>query len=263
MVILIGIVYLVVFYLGAFLGNYLYELYGKSRTSKKLCQCDTKQTRKIEKIPLIGYIVTLGKCKNCGKQKTMRKFLTEYFVGVFFMVLFVLFLGKEQKDSILISTLYCIHIAVLMIIAVYDKKSKEIKKSALSWGIIAETIYLVYVMLVFNQTIIPKIFYYMILFFLILFDTILLRKRGKSNYAIQVLMLSMYLVIFTGEVIFVLTVIFTLLAIAMDIILRHLIKRKYVKEEKKESRLKDIGFYLCITNIIVFVALNAINYIII
>lgn len=150
-----------------------------------------------------------------------------------------------------------------MIIAVYDKKSKEIKKSALSWGIIAETIYLVYVMLVFNQTIIPKIFYYMILFFLILFDTILLRKRGKSNYAIQVLMLSMYLVIFTGEVIFVLTVIFTLLAIAMDIILRHLIKRKYVKEEKKESRLKDIGFYLCITNIIVFVALNAINYIII
>ena len=73
----------------------------------------------------------------------------------------------------------------------------------------------------------------------------------KEKYFIQILYLSLYIIIFCGSKLYILTVIMTLLTIAIYKIIN----------KKKEEKLA-IGFFLCVSNIILIIISNIlINYI--
>ena len=88
--------------------------------------------------------------------------------------------------------------------------------------------------------------------------SVYLRKKGKDSYAIDVLVLSMLMILYTYEVVYIYTVITTLLAVAIQLLIHKIINRK-TKTVKKES-IKDvkvpIGFYMCTANIVILIATN-------
>ena len=95
------------------------------------------------------------------------------------------------------------------------------------------------------------------LFVLLVIDTVIIRKKGESLYVLQILMLCMYMAIFTDKYIFAVTVIYTLLVIGLYILIGRIStirKRRVIKKQNaKELAKLPIGFYLCIADILVLI----------
>lgn len=261
------IIYLIVFYIGACLGRYVLILTKKKEeenSSHLHCdRCGKKGDWK-QNIPILGYLIVKEKCA-CGKHINLfKEFFTEFAFGSIFFLLCTIFpIGIEEAKSyeIVICVFSFIYIGILMVIAAIDKKEHSVKKGALLIGFIMESIYMLYCYIMKDISLYVNLAYLLLLFILLMIDTILLRKKGKSNYTIQILMLAMYMILFTQEKIFLITVIFTLLICAVYLLIKKLMKKrmKYKKYKKEEVGL-PIGFYLCITNIICFIFINLIGW---
>ncbi len=114
--------------------------------------------------------------------------------------------------------------------------------------------YIVYLYIVEHD---PNIYRYVIYLIIIcileLIDTGILRKKAKSSYPIEVLLLCMLLVTFTYQGVTILTIYMTLLAIAFF----KLVQKIYEIKKKPIKNIKlPIGFYLCVFNIITLIATN-------
>ena len=135
-----------------------------------------------------------------------------------------------------------IYLLVLIGIAIIDKKEHKISKRILLVGFIVEAI---------------QIIYLIIFVILLIIDTIIIRKKGESLYVLQILMLCMYMAIFTDKYIFAVTVIYTLLVIGLYILIGKIStirKRRVIKKQNaKELAKLPIGFYLCIADILVLI----------
>ena len=100
---------------------------------------------------------------------------------------------------------------------------------------------------------------YLILFaILTVFSTIYLRKKAKNSYPIDILLLLILMLMFTYEVVCIYTIIITLIAIAMQLILKRINtkKSKYTKTEKENNSEIPIAFYMCVANILTLIATN-------
>ena len=84
--------------------------------------------------------------------------------------------------------------------------------------------------------------------FFLLMNTLLLQKKGRENYTIDILILCMLIITFSGTVAFELTVILTLFFILLRAI-------KYAIK-KENGNILPIGYYLCISNIIILILQN-------
>ena len=103
------------------------------------------------------------------------------------------------------------------------------------------------------------------MFILSLINSFYLRKKVKNSYALDVLQLCVLFLMFTYEAISILTIDFTLLAIAISLIAEKLLNVKPIKQKKEENKADKenkeempvpVGFYLCITNIICLIVAN-------
>ena len=90
---------------------------------------------------------------------------------------------------------------------------------------------------------------------LIIIDTLILKKKANTSYALSILILLLIMVVFTGEAVTILTVIMTLLIIALYILFNKLRSYKSKIKVDKKGFLKqlNLGFYLTISNIIMFI----------
>ena len=151
----------------------------------------------------------------------------------------------------------------MFIIAGIDKERIEIEKPVLLFGFICVTLYMIYLYIVENNTNIYRYVIYLILAcLLLLFSIAYLRNKGKDSYTIDTLILSMLMVLFTYETVYIYTVIITLLAISIQLLICKLQKKqsKVVKKVKIENPKVPIGFYMCVSNIIVLLATNFIVF---
>ena len=83
-------------------------------------------------------------------------------------------------------------------------------------------------------------------------STLSLKLKAEEKYYIQVLYLALYIIIFYGSISFILSVLLTLIIIFIYQLLSN----------KKDTKL-PIGFYLCVSNIIVIIVSNVlINFLI-
>ena len=93
---------------------------------------------------------------------------------------------------------------------------------------------------------------------LLLFSIVYLRKKGEDSYSIDILILSMLMVLFSYEAVYIYTVIITLLATAIQLLIYKLHERKSkaVKKVKIENAKVPVGFYMCVSNIVVLLVTN-------
>ena len=217
-------------------------------------------------IPVLSYVFLGGKCRYCKQKIRPRYLLLEILSGIVF-VLFALSIKLSIfsfNQSILVYFIVgLLYIAALFIIAGIDKERIRIEKPVLLFGFICVSLYMMYLYIVENNANMYRYVIYLILScLLILFSIVYLRKKGKDSYAIDVLVLSMLMILYTYEVVYIYTVITTLLAVAIQLLIHKIINRK-TKTVKKES-IKDvkvpIGFYMCTANIVILIATNCLIF---
>ncbi|CDE10905.1 unknown [Clostridium sp. CAG:354] len=150
-----------------------------------------------------------------------------------------------------------IYLLVLIGIAIIDKKEHKISKKILLVGFIVEAIQIIFLYVNNNYHLIEYLIYLVIFVILLIMDTVIIRKKGESLYVLQILMLCMYMAIFTDKYIFAVTVIYTLLVIGLYILIGKIStirKRRVIKKQNAKVLAKlPIGFYLCIADILVLI----------
>ena len=181
-------------------------------------------------IPIFSYVFLGGKCRYCKEKIRPRYLLLEILSGLVFVLfalsikLSVFAITSEVVIYLIVGALY---LATLFIIAGIDKERIRIEKPVLLFGFICVAIYMIYLYIVENDTSIYRYVIYLILScLLLLFSIVYLRKKGKDSYSIDILILSMLMVLFTYETVYIGTVITTLLAISIQLIICKLHNKK-------------------------------------
>lgn len=210
-------------------------------------------------IPLFSYIFLRGRCRYCKEKIRPRYFILELCSGLVF-VLFALSikLGLQNLNASIITYFIfgLLYIAGLFIVSGIDNEKKQIQNELVLYLVIVESLYIIYLCIVEIANIYRYVIYLVLLVVLTTINILYYKKKLKNNYTIDCLILLTLMVIFTYEYCSVLTVIFTLLAIAITLLFDKIKEKriKYVKKTTKETI--PIGFYLCVTNIIVLIATN-------
>lgn len=208
-------------------------------------------------IPILSYLFLGGKCRYCKQKIRIRYLFLEILTGIVFL-LFAMSLNLNFIQINISKFVYLVlgyfFIAGLIIIAGIDKERCKIQKELLLFEIIVVCIYMVYLCTLENANIYRYVIYLSIISLLLVADNEYLRKRLKNYYPLEVLQLSIIMAMFSGEIIYLFTVILTLLTISIKNLLSLIISKKKVKE----SFYKDlpIGYYLCMSNIIVTIIIN-------
>lgn len=198
-------------------------------------------------------------------KKVIRSILIQILMGGLF--LFYTFSIDFNKFNINVNYIAylvfgLIYISTLIVISVTDKQKSVINKAALFFGIIDSMIYAIYISITVGF-VYRYVIYLFILLLLLLIDTLLLKEKLKSNYLISILMLCIYILIFTSVYVFVLTSLLTFVSIVFVYIIKG-IANVTKKKEKKSISLKNIPilFFLSISNIVVIIYTNFLYHIV-
>ncbi len=218
----------------------------------------------LDLIPILSYIFLGGKCRYCKQKIRPRYLLLEILSGIAF-VLFAISIKLSIFSCTLDLVAYLVfgllYFASLFIIAGIDKEKGYIEKSVLLFGYIIETIYIIYLYIVAKDPSIYRyVIYLIIIAILLVLDTAILRKKIKNSYPIEVLLLCMLLVTFSGEAVTILSITFTMIIIAIKEIIQKIVGLKHKKatdnNDVNSKSVIPIGYYLCITNIICLIITN-------
>ena len=262
------LLYFIIFCIGATFGSFftlaVYRIPIKQDIThtRSYCPKCNHNLSFLDMIPILSYVFLGGKCRYCKEKIRPRYLLLEILSGIAFVLFacsikFSIFNLNYQTIAYLGFGL--LYIATLFIIAGIDKEKIKIEKPVLLFGFICVTLYMIYLYIIENDTSVYRYVIYLILScILLLFSALYLKKKAKDSYTIDILLLSMFMVLFTYETVYIYTVIATLIAVSIQLLTKHLFKRKIksVKNVKKENTKIPVGFYMCITNIIILIITN-------
>lgn len=262
------ILYIVIFIIGTLFGSFftlaVYRIpLGKDITHERsFCPNCNHKLSFLDMIPILSYLFLGGKCRYCKQKIRPRYLLLELLSGLVF-VLFVMSLKLSLLGSNMSTIVYFVfglfYIATLFIIAGIDNENIKVEKSVLLFGYIVETLYIIYLYIVEKDPNVYKyVIYLAIICILNVVDIAILRKKVKNSYPIEILLLCMLMLTFTYETVTILSITFTLLVIAFQLIGKRIFHKrtKTVKTEKKPETKIPIGCYLCIANIICLLVTN-------
>ena len=147
-----------------------------------------------------------------------------------------------------------LYISTLFLIAGIENQNHTISKPVLFFGFVVNAIYIIY-LYIFKLDIYKYAIYLAIFLIIVLIDTIILKKTGKQNYTISILLLCFYMALATGEEVTILSIITALLMTAIS---QTVISNKDNKSEiiMKDQKKISIGTYLCISNIVFLILQN-------
>ena len=247
-------IYAIIFIIGTFFGSFftlaVYRIPKKEDILIKHSYCPNCNNRLgfFDLFPVLSYIFLKGKCRYCGNKIRPRYLILELLSGLSFLILAI---GVKVNILDIFSVINVIflllYVSVLFIIAGIDKENIKIEKTVLIFGFIVEILYIIY------QYILNVIDVYQYVIYLLSFILILgfLKFYIKSNktYIIQNLYLSLYMIIGSGIIVFIYTILLTILGI--------LFWKKVIKKEDL-----SLGFLLSVNNILIIAISNIfINYI--
>ncbi len=205
-------------------------------------------------IPIVSYLALGGKCSYCGEKIRIRYLLLEILSGL----VFVLFAFSFKFHLFIINTnmviyffLFVLYIATLFIIAGIDKENIKIQRSVLLFGVFVSIAYMTYVCIQDCITVHTYIIYLISIIILLIFDILHLKMSSNESYMIELLVLSLCMIVFSGTFSYYVTLLFTLIWIITEILLG--------KIRGKEKKNIPIGFYLCTSNIVVVIVLNLLS----
>lgn len=211
----------------------------------------------LDLIPVFSYIFLGGKCRYCKEKIRPRYFILEILSGVLFVALgFIIKLDAYNIElfKVIDYIFFVLYITFAVLIGAIDKEKRQINKSVLMYGIIISIMYMVYLYIIDETSIYRYVIYLVILLILLIFDTIKLKKKAKNSYTYSILVIIVIMTIFTEEYMVINSLIMTLLAISIDLIILKLTNNSKNRiNEKQYSGEIPIGFLLCVNNIIFFV----------
>lgn len=211
-------------------------------------------------IPVFSYIFLKGKCRYCKEKIHPRYILLEIFSGIVF-VLFALSIKLNIYNLTVSNITYFVfgllYIAGLFIISGIDKEKFKIQNEVVLYLIIVEAIYIIYLYVIEHTSIYRYVIYLLILAILMTLNTIYYKRKVKDNYTLENLILINVMLIFTYEACTILTITFTLLVISIKLLIDKIVAKrtKYIK--RAQNTKMPIGFYLCVTNIIILITTNS------
>ena len=203
--------------------------------------------------PVFSYVFLRGKCRYCGERIRPRYLILELISGLTFVIVAMSYKFSVFNISSLINLVFSlIYMSALVIIAGIDKENIKVQKEVLVFGYIVELIYIIYQYALGNSNVYQYVIYLILFIIVLMLNNISLKITLKEQYFVQILYLCLYMIIFNGSRLFVITVILTLL----EIIIYKILSKSKIKQI-------SVGFYLCASNIIVITMSNIImNYMI-
>ena len=208
-------------------------------------------------IPVFSYIFLGGKCRYCKEKIRPRYFIIETISGIFFvLVAYLIGLSLENltNTKIIDYAFIVLYFTFIILMAGIDKENRKINKPVVMYGVIISIIYIVYLCII-DITSIYRYGIYLVLYIIVLLlDTVTLKKRAINKYVYSIILSVITMAIFSGEYATILSVVTTLLAIAIyDLLIKLKNSKKSKKTEKDVADTISIGFYLAIPNIVYFI----------
>lgn len=256
--------YIIIFIMGTLFGSFytlaIYRIPNKidiTHTHSFCPNCHHKLGF-FELIPVWSYIFLGGKCKECKQKIRPRYIIIEICSGIVLVLLakaFKISAFNLQPQAIIELGFLVLYLSAIAIIAGIDLEKRKIEKSVIYYAIGIMVLYIIYLCIVDKANIYRYIMYLSITLVLLIIDTLILKKKANTSYTLSILILLLIMVVFTGEAVAILTVIMTLLIIVLYILFNKLRSYKSKIKVDKKGFLKqlNLGFYLTISNIIMFI----------
>lgn len=260
------IFYVIVFIVGALLGSFLATITKRITKNKKVfcmhsyCANCGKKLTFFEKIPILSYILLRGKCKNCKNKIDSNYIILEVLTG--FLILSIVYtLNLTIYNFNITNLISCIFIVLyfsyIIITVGVDKQSKNMSPSVLAYGIIISLIYIIYACITEKASLYKNVIYLIVMTILLLLNIINTKKRAQGSYVIDLLTMLLIMLVFTGEIICILTISATLFSIALYILINKIRKSKNKSKKNKNifSSNVKISFMMGILNLLIFLTL--------
>ena len=249
--------YIIIFITGCFFGSFftlaVYRIPRKEDILIKHSYCPNCNHKLgfFDLFPVLSYIFLGGKCRYCGNKIRPRYLILEILSGLTFVIFAIIFkINIFNISSIINFVFLLLYISVLFIIAGIDKENIKVEKSVLLFGFVIETIYMIYQYTLGVVNVYQYVIYLILFIILLILSNISLKISLKEKYFIQNLYLALYMIVFCGSKLYILTVILTLFTIII-----------YQIISNKKAKYLPISFYLCISNILMIAMSNIImNY---
>lgn len=197
-----------------------------------------------------------------GDKIRPRYFIIEVLSGLVFL-LFAISLKADifnlPLELIIYFWFYIIFFCSLFIIAGIDKERSTIQKSVLLFSIIVAICYMIYVCIMKHTSIYTYIISLTGIAVLLVLDSVFLQKKLSENYVINILILSMVMIIFSGQEVFYYTVVLSLFIIGIKLCIiriKNISKKKSVINTNNNEIDISIAFILSISNIFMIIVSN-------
>ena len=252
-------IYTIIFIIGCFFGSFftlaVYRIPRKEDILIKHSYCPNCNHRLgfFDLFPVLSYIFLGGKCRYCTNNIRPRYLFLEVLSGVTFVFFAVVYkVNVFDINSIIAFIFSLLYISVLFIILGIDKENNKVEKSVIFFGYIIETVYIIYQYTLGIVNVYQYVIYLILFIIILILSIVSIKNTLKELYFIQILYLVLYMIIFCGSHVFILTVMLTLFII---------IFYKILSENSKIEL--PIAFYLSISNILIMaISKLIINYII-
>lgn len=205
-------------------------------------------------IPIFSYIFLGGKCRYCKQKIRPRYLILETISGLFFVIIAYLMglsIYNLEKLKIIEYIFFVLYFTFIILMAGIDKESRTINKPILMYGVIISIMYIIYLYIIEKTSIYRYVIYLVLFIILLLLDTITLKKHAKNNYTYSILITIIIMAIFTGEYVTISSIITTLLATSITLLVKKLKNKRTTQQYNEKVK---IGLYLSIFNIIYFMA---------
>ena len=256
--------YVIIFIIGSLFGSFytlaVYRIPKRQDILLKHSYCPNCNHKLglLDLFPIFSYIFLGGKCRYCKDKIRPRYLILEVLAGMLFVVIaYLTGLNLEHLSllKIIEYVFMVLYLTFIILIVGIDTENKNIDKAVNVYGIVISIIYMLYLCIVENANIYRYGIYLVLYIIVLTLDTITLRKFAKSSYLNGLLIMIITMAVFTGEYITIISIIYTLLLIAIDLMLNKIKNRKNknVKSDKQVARQLCIGTYIGAANLITVV----------
>ena len=263
------IVYLTFFIIGTLFGSFftlaVYRIpLGKNITHERsFCPNCNHKLQFLDLIPILSYIFLGGKCRYCGEKIRPRYFIFELLTGIIFAFYAYTFRinflsGFDEKIILLVFGL--LYFTALLIIAGIDKEKIQIQSSVLIYLLIINMLYMIYVCTFKNENVYGYVIYLFVMAICVLTNTYFIKTKLRTSYVMQLFCLIINIAIFSGVNLAYLTILLATVLLAIYLVIKYLIQRINKIKIKENKLMLPIGFYLCISNIVVILINNFLVY---
>lgn len=143
-----------------------------------------------------------------------------------------------------------LYVITIILIAEKDRREVKINRKLLVCGIIASIAYMIYEYIIDSSSIYLSAIYLEIHAILLAIDTFILKRYAKDSYIIKIIMLLNIILAFTKLEITIYTIIMSIVAILIYLLILQLKKKKNGNKKIKLDEI-PIGFFIGASNVIV------------